>query len=66
MDVLLEDRLDLVDLKLGLEALWVGRQAAAVGPTAGIGKVEAVEDYFVTGFAPDVPTRLALVWERGG
>lgn len=66
MNILLEDRLDLVDLKLGLEGLWVGRQAAAVGPTAGIGKVEGLEDYFVTGFAPEVAKRLVLVLGYGG
>lgn len=65
MDVLLEDRFDLVDLKLGLEGLWVGGQAAAVGSTAGIGKVKALEDYFATGFTPEMATRLASVCDYG-
>jgi len=52
MKVLLEDRLDLIDLELGLECVGIGRQAAAVGTTTGIGKVESVEDYFIAGFTP--------------
>lgn len=52
MEVLLEDGLGLVDLKLGLEVVDVGGQAAAVGAAAGIGKVEALVDDLLTRFAP--------------
>jgi hypothetical protein len=50
MERLLEDRLRLVDLKLGLEVGDVVREAAAVGATARVGKGELlVSDIIVDG-----------------
>lgn len=52
VEVLLEDGLHFVDLELGLEGIGIGRQAAAVGAATCVGKVEAIEDYFIASFTP--------------
>ena len=50
--VLLEDRLLLVDIELGLELLLVRVDARAVGAAARVGEVEVLVDYFLAGLAP--------------
>jgi hypothetical protein len=54
VETLLEDRLGFVDLELGLEAGWVGSEAAAVGTASSVDEVEffLVDDLF-TGVAPN-------------
>ncbi len=52
VDALLEDRLWVVDLKLGLEAGGVGGEAAAVRTAPRVGKVETLVDDFVTCVTP--------------
>lgn len=58
--VLLEDRLDFVELELGLEAVGIGRKTAAVRAATGIGEVEAIENCFIASFAPIVEETLVL------
>jgi hypothetical protein len=53
VDVLLEDRLGLIELKLGLEVMEMVGIAAAVGSTASIGELELLVDDFFTRTAPD-------------
>jgi len=57
VDVLLEDRLGLVDIKLGLEVLDVGGHGAAVGAAARVDKVEGLVDDL---FAHAAPVALAI------
>jgi len=52
VEALLEDRLRLVDLKLGPEAGGVGSEAAAVRTAPSVGEVEALVDDLVTYVAP--------------
>lgn len=66
---LLEDRLGLVDLKLGLKVGDVVREAAAVGATARVGKSELlVSDIIVDGSPADCVSVLwrQQVWVRLG
>ena len=52
MDGLLEDRLRLVDLKLGLELANMVRKTAAVGAAAGVGEGEALIDNLLSETSP--------------
>lgn len=53
VDALLEDRVDLIHVELGLEVSNVG-VAGGVGTTTRVGKVELVIDDLVTGVSPIV------------
>ena len=52
VEALVEDRLQVVDLKLGLEAGGVGSKAAAVRAAPSIGQVESLVDDLVAGISP--------------
>jgi len=58
MELLLEDRLGLVDLELGLEVARVGGVRSAVGPAARLGEVEV--GFILLQLVPDrAPVALA-------
>jgi len=52
MQILLKDGLGFVEFELGLEAVKVCREAAAVGAATSIGKVEWLINHLLTGIAP--------------
>jgi hypothetical protein len=58
---LLEDRLGLVDLKLGLEVGDVVREAAAVGATARVGKSELLVSDIIVDGSPVATARAVLL-----
>jgi len=52
VDTLLEDRLGLIELELGLEVVQVVGVAAAVGTATGVGEVELLIDNLLASSAP--------------
>jgi len=52
MNPLLEHRLGLVELELGLEVLNVAREIAAVGAASSIDEVERLVNNLLTSIAP--------------
>jgi len=58
---LLEDRLGLVDLKLGLKVGDVVREAAAVGATARVGKSELLVSDIIVDGSPVATARAVLL-----
>lgn len=62
---LVEDRLELVDLELGLQVLEMVRQVAAVGATTSIGEVEVLVHDLLAGRTPvclAATVLLGLLW----
>lgn len=57
---LLEDRLRLVDLKLGLEVRDVVREAAAIGATTRVGKGKLLVSDIIVDGSPITTTRAVL------